>query len=354
MRVSTVWIAAGGTGGHVFPGIVVAQALRIAGVQVCWLGTTRGIESRVVPEAGLTLWSIMAKPLRGQSFMQTIWNAWVLIGGVVQVLWLGLRDRPDRIISMGGFVAAPVGLAARILNIPLILHEQNAIAGSTHRVLARWARHVLVAHPGAFSPAVKQIVTGNPVRSDIQTLGLQMRERAERPIRCLVLGGSQGARRLNQLVADAFLKMPESARPELWHQVGHMDVQALRVRYQSCCPKVQVNAFIDNMAEAYAWADVVIARSGAMTVSECLVAGLPVAWVPYPQATDQHQLANACCFLQYSPGWIWLQYALTAEGIIQWWARCDQTLAQLHVQAQTSAQQQPQAMSRILSACLEL
>ena len=328
MSAQKIWMVAGGTGGHVFPGITIAQALIKQGIIVRWIGTPQGIESRVVPLFKIPCTFISARPLRGQSRWRCLLNVCAMSVSLFQVMYELLRDRPQAIISMGGFVAAPVGLMAYFFRIPLILHEQNAILGSTQRVLMRWAQQCLAAYPNVFPDHLSPVVTGNPVRASIGAIKQKRDMDHSKPLRCLVLGGSQGAHAINTMISKAYLEMPLNERPHLWHQTGAQDVQALQMVYQSDSKPVRVDAFIEEMAEAYAWADVVIARSGAMTCAECRAVGLPTAWVPYPKAIDQHQLANACYELQMNLGWIWLEADWDTQHVIEWWRYC-----QLHLQS---------------------
>lgn len=351
MGMKRIWIAAGGTGGHVFPGLVLAEALQAQGCSVVWLGTQAGLEARLVPAAGIPLFTMTARPLRGQGVLGLLRGLMGMLYALLMVMKLACQSRPDLVLSMGGYVAAPVGLVAKLLNIPLVLHEQNAVAGSTNRVLARWSQKIFTAFPDAFLPALVVQRTGNPVRNDILTLGQNKKPPTDRPLNCLILGGSQGASVLNQYVFAAWSGLPEVARPHLWHQVGHADVATYTDQYEKHSTQVRVDAFIEHMAEAYAWADVVIARAGAMTVSECLAAALPSAWVPYPWATDQHQTANAEFFIQISQGWVWPQADLNTAQIVQWWADCAKHLAQYQAQALQAAQGQPVATSEIVRGC---
>jgi len=293
--MSTVLITAGGTGGHVFPALAVARELRNRGVQVVWLGTRAGIESRLVPSAGFEIEFIRIRSLRGGG-----WLRWLLLPVQLNLaLWQAFRilrrRRPDAVLAMGGFAAGPGGLMASLLNIPLVVHEQNAIAGMTNRWLAHLADVLLAGFPGAFGARHGLRVVGNPVRTEILTLDPPEQRFATRSgrLRLMVVGGSQGARIFNEVVPAALQSMAEASRPEVWHQTGARDEQEVRSRYQSFMPSARVSAFIDDMAAAYAWADLVLCRSGAMTVSEIAAAGIGSLLVPLPTAADDHQTANA-------------------------------------------------------------
>ncbi|MDD3519223.1 MAG: undecaprenyldiphospho-muramoylpentapeptide beta-N-acetylglucosaminyltransferase [Chromatiales bacterium] len=292
---STILVMAGGTGGHVFPGLAVANALREAGVDVCWLGTAQGIEARLVPAAGFTLHTLPVSGLRGKGI--TTWLLAPLRLGLSlwAALGLMLKLKPAAVLGLGGFASGPGGLMASALGRPLVIHEQNAIAGMTNRWLARVADRVLEGFPGTFAPGFKPQHTGNPVRADIAALpppAERMHGRSG-PLRLLVLGGSLGALALNRALPQALATLPADRRPEVWHQAGSRTVDAAREAYASSGVDARVDAFIDDMANAYAWADLVVCRAGALTIAELAAAGLGAVLVPYPHAVDDHQTANA-------------------------------------------------------------
>ncbi len=293
--MTTMMITAGGTGGHVFPALAVARALRDQGVQVLWLGTREGIEARLVPAAGFELETIAIRSLRGGGLLRwlllpmrlniAMWQAWRILR----------RRQPDAVLSMGGFASGPGSLMASMLRIPLLIHEQNAIAGLTNRWLAQIADVVMAGFPTAFGERHGVRVVGNPVRREIVALPapeLRLAERGER-LRLLIVGGSQGAQVFNQIVPEAVRALPEATRPQLWHQTGKRDEVAVAAAYHAFLPDAKVAAFIDDMAAAYAWADVVVCRAGAMTIAELAAAGVAAILVPFPQAADDHQTANA-------------------------------------------------------------
>lgn len=293
MSSQTVMIMAGGTGGHVFPGLAVARRLREQGIGVVWLGTRAGIEARLVPAAGYEIEYIPIRGVRGAGFLR-----WLLLPLRLNVaMWQALRvlrrRKPDAVLSLGGFVAAPGGLMASLLGIPLLIHEQNAIPGFTNRLLARLADRVLCGFPAAFGATANADHVGNPVRREIAAIGAPAERLAGHGgrLRLLVVGGSQGAQVFNDVVPQAVVQMLPAVRPEVWHQTGR-DRQAATVRaYDGVAARV--TEFIDDMAEAYAWADVVLCRAGAMTVAELAAAGTASILVPYPHAVDDHQTANA-------------------------------------------------------------
>jgi UDP-N-acetylglucosamine--N-acetylmuramyl-(pentapeptide) pyrophosphoryl-undecaprenol N-acetylglucosamine transferase len=295
MTTTTIMIMAGGTGGHVFPALAVARRLREQGAQPVWLGTREGIEARVVPAAGFEIDFIRIRSVRGGGLLRWLLLPMRLNLAMVQALRILRRRRPAAVLAMGGFAAGPGGLMASLLHIPLVVHEQNAIAGLTNRWLARIADRVLAGFPGAFGERHGVRVTGNPVRPEILALPAPEQRLADRRgrLRLLVVGGSQGARVFNEIVPQALQSLPETARPEVWHQTGKHDEPRVSARYRACMHDARVTAFIDDMAAAYAWADLVICRAGAMTIAELAAAGLAAILVPLPQAADDHQSANA-------------------------------------------------------------
>jgi UDP-N-acetylglucosamine--N-acetylmuramyl-(pentapeptide) pyrophosphoryl-undecaprenol N-acetylglucosamine transferase len=293
--MTAILITAGGTGGHVFPALAVARELRARGVQVTWLGTREGIEARLVPAAGFEIDYIQIRSLRGGGVLR-----WLLLPMRLNLaMWQSLRvlrrRRPAAVLAMGGFAAGPGGMMASLLNIPLIVHEQNAIAGLTNRWLARLADVLLAGFPGAFSDRHGVRVVGNPVRAEILALDSPERRFAGRAgrLRLLIVGGSQGAQIFNQTVPAALRLMAETVRPEVWHQTGQRDEAAVTAAYREFLPDARATAFIDDMAAAYAWADLVVCRAGAMTVAELAAAGVAALLVPLPHAADDHQTANA-------------------------------------------------------------
>lgn len=287
-----VLITAGGTGGHVFPALAVAEQLRGAGVPVVWLGTRRGLEAELVPAAGIPVEWLSVVGLRGTGPGRLVTAPLMLVRALLQALAVLNRLRPRLVLGMGGFVSGPGGVAARLLGIPLLIHEQNAIAGTTNRWLARLAKRVLQALPDTFPNAE---TVGNPVRATIAALPSPSERFASRhgPVRLLVLGGSQGARALNQLVPAALARLATDRRPEVRHQAGGRMLEEARAAYQVSDVEVRLEPFIEDMAQAYGWADLVLSRAGALTVAELAAAGVGAVLVPFPHAVDDHQTANA-------------------------------------------------------------
>lgn len=290
-----VLIMAGGTGGHVFPGIAVARELIAQQVRVVWLGTRAGLEARAVPASGLAIdmeW-VTIRGLRGTGWLSWVRLPFSLARAMLEARRVLRRRRPDVVLSMGGFVAGPGGLMAWLTRTPLVVHEQNAVPGMTNRWLASVAKRVLTGFPGAFGSMTAAQHVGNPVRAAILAITAPDERLAGRvgPLRVLVIGGSRGAQVFNNVVPQTLQAMAASARPEIWHQCGR-DAQEQTRRAYGDVP-ARVSEFVDDMASAYAWADVVLCRAGAMTIAELAAAGCAAILVPYPHAVDDHQTANA-------------------------------------------------------------
>lgn len=292
MSAPRVLIMAGGTGGHVYPGLAVAEVLRARGCQVQWLGTAAGLESRVVPAAGIDLQAIAVRGLRRRGLAGWLLAPPRLTGALWQAAAVLRRVRPQVVLGLGGFASGPGGVATWLHGLPLVVHEQNAVPGLTNRLLARLARRVLQAFPASFPPARRALTTGNPLRAGILAVAPLLAPPAATR-RLLVLGGSQGARALNELVPAALAAGLGALRVEVLHQCGQMHLQATREAYRAAGVQADVVSFIEDMPAAYAGADLVLCRAGAMTVCEVGAAGRPALFVPYPHAVDDHQSANA-------------------------------------------------------------
>lgn len=288
----TIMIMAGGTGGHVFPGLAVADFMRALGWRVVWMGSRTGMEARIVPEHGYEMAWVRVSALRGKGLLAKV----LLPANLLVAFWQSARAifaiRPDVVLGMGGYVAFPGGMMASLLNRPLAVHEQNAIAGLTNKVLARVADKVMAAFPGALAGAQW---TGNPVRAEIAGVDPPSARYAGRsgPLRLLVVGGSLGAQALNETVPKALALIPETDRPRVVHQSGERHLDALRTAYAAAGVEGELVAFIGDMATRYAQADLVVCRAGALTVSELSAAGIASVLVPFPYAVDDHQTANA-------------------------------------------------------------
>jgi UDP-N-acetylglucosamine--N-acetylmuramyl-(pentapeptide) pyrophosphoryl-undecaprenol N-acetylglucosamine transferase len=312
----TVMIMAGGTGGHVFPALAIAEMLR-ASREIVWLGTQAGIESRLVPAAGYPVEWIEVEGLRGKGVGRWLTAPLRLLRAVAQARKALARRRPGVVLGLGGFASGPGGIAAWLAGTPLVVHEQNAVAGLTNRWLARLASLIAEGFPGSFPAAQHAIYVGNPVRPDIASLPAprQRFESRNGPMRLFVFGGSQGALALNRLVPAAVALLPESRRPWVLHQTGTKDREATEAAYRAAGVQADVRPFIDDMAAAYANADLVISRSGASTVSELAAAGVGAILVPYPAAVDDHQTRNAEWLGRVSAAQVVAEAGLTAPEL---------------------------------------
>jgi len=300
MAANPVLILAGGTGGHVFPALAVAEVLAERGVPVIWLGTRRGLEARVVPAAGLPIEYLPVRGLRGRNALDAMTAPFMLLRALLSAIWRLRNHRPRSVLGMGGYVSGPGAVAARLRRVPLLIHEQNAVPGMTNRWLARLATRVLTGFDVPFPRAANARFVGNPVRRVIARLASPEQRFSERdgPIRLLVLGGSLGARALNERLPAALGRLPESSRPVIRHQAGERTVATAHDAYREAGVTAEVAVFIDDMAEAYSWADLVVCRAGALTVAELAAAGVPALFVPYPYAVDDHQTRNADYLVQ--------------------------------------------------------
>ncbi len=296
MNRAPILIMAGGTGGHVFPGLAVADVLRERAQPVVWLGTRRGIEARLVPAAGIDIEWISIAGVRGAGVLSWLAAPFRLSVALIQALAVLRRRQPSAVLGLGGFVAGPGGVAAWLTRRPLVVHEQNAVAGTTNRYLARLASRVFEAFPNSFPGDVAAELVGNPVRRAIAALAPPQERFRDRPVdaplRLLVIGGSQGARILNHTLPEALALLAPEQRPLVWHQGGATHEEAAQ-RYERLQVAARLEPFIDDMASAYAWADLVLCRAGALTIAELAAAGLGSVLVPFPHAIDDHQAKNA-------------------------------------------------------------
>lgn len=286
-------ILAGGTGGHVFPALAVAQELQARGHQIFWMGAPDSFESRVVPQHGLRMLLIPVSGLRGKGLLKWLTAPLLLLRALAHAQRHMRQERPAAVLGMGGFAAGPGGVAAWLQRRPLFIHEQNAVAGLTNRCLAPLSRRVLQAFPGAFGDGNAETV-GNPVRASLAELPPPAERYQQRsgPLQVLVVGGSQGARALNEQVPRALALLPTAQRPRVRHQAGRT-LAVAEAAYAQAGVEARIEEFIADMAEAYRWADLVICRAGASTVSELASAGCAAILVPFPAAVDDHQTANA-------------------------------------------------------------
>jgi UDP-N-acetylglucosamine--N-acetylmuramyl-(pentapeptide) pyrophosphoryl-undecaprenol N-acetylglucosamine transferase len=351
-----VLVMAGGTGGHVFPALATAHELQVSGARVEWLGTAKGIEARVVPAAGLKLHCIKVAGLRGKGAASLLLAPFRLLQALWQALAVLREVKPDVVLGMGGFASGPGGLAARLLGIPLVIHEQNAVAGMTNRILSRMAWRVLEAFSGAFGDDRATESVGNPVRGPILGVPAPQQRYAGRsgPVRLLVVGGSLGAQAINELLPQVLAELPPEQRPEVWHQTGERTYQDTVERYQACGVDVQPVAFIEHMDEAYAWADLVLCRAGALTVSELAIAGVASVLVPFPHAVDDHQTKNAEYLAQLGAARLIPQSQLTVDvlkALLTDELSQREQLSAMADKARTLGR--PQAGRRVADVCLE-
>lgn len=282
-------IVAGGTGGHIFPGIAVAQYLAAQQWQISWIGTRDKMEAQVVPKHGFAIDFIEVKGVRGNGVKRLLSAPLMILKAFFQARSILKQRNPDVLLAMGGYVTGPVGLAAKSLGIPLIIHEQNAVAGMSNKLLAKVANKVLCAFPEAFTNQPCEVV-GNPVRHSVTQVASSP---VGSPINILVVGGSLGAKIFNDTLPAVFAQLNKTQPLNVWHQTGKGQLAQVQQRYQSHLLEANTAQFIDDMDDAYQWADIVICRAGALTVSEIAAAGKMALFVPYPHAVDDHQSANA-------------------------------------------------------------
>jgi UDP-N-acetylglucosamine--N-acetylmuramyl-(pentapeptide) pyrophosphoryl-undecaprenol N-acetylglucosamine transferase len=345
---------AGGTGGHVFPALAVAQELRARGITVSWLGTRRGIEAELVPANQFPINYIDVEGLRGKGVVKLLKAPILLIRALWQAIGFIRCERPDAVLGLGGFASGPGGLAAKILGLPLVIHEQNAVAGTTNKLLAKIANRVLEAFPGALP---KGEWTGNPVRKEIEHIAEpeQRIAQGDRPLRLLVLGGSLGAIAINQQVPEALALLLESLQLEVRHQCGKAHVAVTEEAYQAAAVKAQIEPFIADMAEAYGWADLVICRAGALTVSEVAAAGVGAILVPYPHAIDDHQTRNGEWLVKQGAAELIQQADMTAEklaAVLGSWLGDKEKLRSMAVSARQLAK--PNVAEAVADVCMEV
>ncbi|MDK2597559.1 undecaprenyldiphospho-muramoylpentapeptide beta-N-acetylglucosaminyltransferase [Pseudoalteromonas obscura] len=284
-------VAAGGTGGHIFPGIAVAEKLKQLGWEVSWVGTEDRMEAQVVPSHGFEIDFIKVKGLRGNGLKRLLKAPFMILKAIIAARNILKTHKPDAVLTMGGYVTGPVGIAAKMLGVPLIIHEQNAVAGFSNKLLAKLATRVLCAFQGAFADRACDIV-GNPIRDSVTQI---QSKSITHQVNCLVVGGSLGAKALNDTLPDVFSSLNEKNHASLavWHQSGKGNGGGVTKRYEGQSFDYKVTEFIENMDQAYEWADIIVCRAGALTVSEVAAAGKMAVFVPLPHAVDDHQTLNA-------------------------------------------------------------
>lgn len=352
MTQKTALIMAGGTGGHIFPGLAVAEELAARGWRVHWLGTPGSMESAIVPPKGFAFETIDFSGVRGKGvltlallplrLLRAFWQAW----GVLR------RVRPDVVVGLGGYVTFPGGLVATAAGRPLVLHEQNSVPGMANRVLSMVAHRIFTAFPGVLN---KGQWVGNPLRAAFTQQAGPAERFAGRggPLRLLVVGGSLGARALNEIVPQALALIPEQQRPIVTHQSGATQIEQLRANYQAAGVQATLTPFIDDTAAAFAQADLIVCRAGASTVTEIAAVGAAAVFVPFPFAVDDHQTTNARFLVDAGAGWLVPQDRLTPEGLAQMLQNTERpALVQRALEAKKM--QKTQAAREVAMACEEL
>jgi UDP-N-acetylglucosamine--N-acetylmuramyl-(pentapeptide) pyrophosphoryl-undecaprenol N-acetylglucosamine transferase len=330
-----ILIMAAGTGGHVYPALATAEVMQQHNWHVEWLGTGRGIEARLVPETGLKLHCIDVVGLRGKGKLSLLLAPWRLVKSFYQAITIIHRFKPHCVLGMGGFVAGPGGLAAKLLGVPLILHEQNAMPGLTNRLLRPLASRTLQAFAGSFLDG-QAITVGNPLRSNIMAYD-QEQNLEKNGLKVLIVGGSLGAQALNEAVPAAMALLAHNERPQIWHQTGSKKHRITQDGYNKAKVSARIDAYIDDMSLAYAWADLVICRAGALTVSELAGSGIASILVPYPHAVDDHQTKNANVLVQAGAAILLPQAQLSAVTLSE------------HI---TALQSQPSTLNNMAAAAL--
>jgi UDP-N-acetylglucosamine--N-acetylmuramyl-(pentapeptide) pyrophosphoryl-undecaprenol N-acetylglucosamine transferase len=350
-----VMILAGGTGGHIYPALAVADCLREQGVPLSWLGAAQGMEADLVPRHGISFDPVRVHGLRGRGTLGWLLAPLTVARATLQAMRALRRRRPRVVLGMGGFVSGPGGLAAFLCRRPLVIHEQNAVPGLTNRLLARLATRVLAAYPGCFPASVHAEVTGNPVRAAIAEMeGPEFRVREAGPLRLLVVGGSRGARSLNRGVPAALAGLAGPGL-EVWHQTGPADLDETTAAYRAQAHAARVVPSIEDMPAAYRWADLVICRAGAITLAELTAAGVASVLVPYPHAVDDHQTANARHLAEAGAALLLPDSGLAAGALAPLLAELladGPRLAGMAARARALAK--PDAAARVARVCLEL
>ena len=347
-----VMIMAGGTGGHVFPALAVARYLREAGHQVTWLGTKKGIEATLVPDAGFDIDWLSVSGLRGKGLSRLLLAPFMLIKACWQASRIIRQRQPDVVLGLGGFASGPGGLMSWLHRRPLVIHEQNRVPGTTNRLLTRFSTRVLEAFPGSFEPSIKAIFTGNPIRKELLSIE-NAKQHATRHI--LVLGGSLGASILNKVVPEALKDLQQELTIKVIHQAGETTLATAISSYEQMSVKADIQSFISDMKQAYQWADIVICRAGAMTISELAIMGLPAVLVPLPHAIDDHQTKNAAYLADQAAARLVPQPMLSADSLaaILKELLTDQSLL-LTMAEKARSLAKPDATKLVADSCLEV
>ncbi len=351
-RQRTALIMAGGTGGHIFPGLAVAQALRERGWNVRWLGAPGSMESRIVPAQGFPLETIEFSGVRGKGIMTLAFLPMRLLRAFWQALAVVRRVKPDVVVGLGGYISFPGGMMAVLAGKPLVLHEQNSVAGMANKVLASVSHRIFTAFPNVFP---KGRWVGNPLRRAFTEQPAPEQRFAGRsgPLRLLVVGGSLGAKALNEIVPQALALIPADVRPVVLHQSGAAQIDALRANYAAAGVQAELTPFIDDTARAFAEADVIVCRAGASTVTEIAAVGAAAIYVPFPSAVDDHQTTNARFLVDAGGGWLMQQSALTAQSLAEMLQNM-QRATLLERAGKAKKMQKTEATAEVVAACEEL
>jgi UDP-N-acetylglucosamine--N-acetylmuramyl-(pentapeptide) pyrophosphoryl-undecaprenol N-acetylglucosamine transferase len=348
----TALVMAGGTGGHIFPGLAMAEALRDAGWQVHWLGAPNSMEQDLVPAQGFAFEAVSFGGVRGKGIQTLALLPLRLLRAFWQSLQVVRRVQPHVVLGLGGYISFPGGMMASLWGKPLVLHEQNSVPGMANKLLSQLADRVFTAFPGVFKTGHW---VGNPLRKAFTEQAQPAARFAGRsgPLRLLVVGGSLGAKALNDTVPQALALMSASQRPTVIHQSGAKQIEALRANYQAAGVEAELVPFIEDMATAFAQADVVICRAGASTVTELAAVGVAAMLVPFPFAVDDHQTTNAQFLVSAGGGWLMPQAELTPQGLADWLSGLDRSQL-VAVAEKASAQKKTNATREVLMACEEL
>jgi UDP-N-acetylglucosamine--N-acetylmuramyl-(pentapeptide) pyrophosphoryl-undecaprenol N-acetylglucosamine transferase len=348
----TALVMAGGTGGHIFPGLAMAEALRDAGWQVHWLGAPNSMEQDLVPAQGFAFEAVSFGGVRGKGIQTLALLPLRLLRAFWQSLQVVRRVQPHVVLGLGGYISFPGGMMASLWGKPLVLHEQNSVPGMANKLLSQLADRVFTAFPGVFKTGHW---VGNPLRKAFTEQAQPAARFAGRsgPLRLLVVGGSLGAKALNDTVPQALALMSASQRPTVIHQSGAKQIDALRANYQAAGVEAELVPFIEDMATAFAQADVVICRAGASTVTELAAVGVAAMLVPFPFAVDDHQTTNAQFLVSAGGGWLMPQAELTPQGLADWLSGLDRSQL-VAVAEKASAQKKTNATREVLMACEEL
>ena len=352
MSQKTALIMAGGTGGHIFPGLAVAEELRARGWRVHWLGAPGSMESRIVPQHGFPLELIDFSGVRGKGLVTLALLPLRLLRAFWQALQVVRRVQPDVVVGLGGYITFPGGMMGVLCGKPLVLHEQNSVAGMANKVLAGVADRVFTAFPGVLKKA--QWV-GNPLRAAFTRQAAPSKRFVGRtgPLRLLVVGGSLGAQALNDIVPRALALIPAENRPVVTHQSGATQIDTLRANYQAAGVQAELTPFIDDTASAFAAADIIVCRAGASTVTEIAAVGAAAIFVPFPFAVDDHQTTNARFLVSAGGGWLVQQSDLTPEGLAKMLLNSERTVL-VDIAEKAKNMQKINATREVVAACEEL